>query len=125
MPTPYEQLESLRNLPENWDGYGGAAPLEAAIDFAQAFVGFLEAALRQSRSTDRVVHINPTRVGGILVEWEDQTIEHEVEINSDLCLSFLHLNKATGEIVTRSFSPGAPTAVDPGLLQELRQLLAA
>ena len=125
MPTPHEQLESMRNLRENWDGYGAAAPSDAVLDFAQVFVGFLEAAINKSSLGARTLHVSPTRVGGVLVEWDDTAMEHEVEIDPDLCLSFLHLQKATGQITTRSFSPGAPGAVDPGLLQEFLQLLAA
>lgn len=115
----------MRVLPENWDGYGAAPPRSAVIDFAQEFVGFLEAALKKSSSDAPILHVSPTRVGGVLMEWNDPNMEHEVEINPDFCLSFLHLRKSTGQITTRSFAPGAPTAVDPGLLQELRQLLAA
>ncbi len=125
MPTLDDQLQSMRELPENWDGYGAAAPLAGVVDFAQAFVAFLEAALKTSRSEVPAVHVSPTRVGGILIEWDDVQVGHEVDVRPDLSLSFLHLHRSTGQIITRSFAPDASMAVDPGLLQELRQLLAA
>ena len=46
MATAIEQLEAMRRLGENWDGYGGASPRPEAIVLAQAFVGFIEAAMR-------------------------------------------------------------------------------
>jgi hypothetical protein len=114
MSTPREELEAMRGLSENWDGYGAAPPNAPVIDFAQEFLGFLEAALRRSGRGASTLHVSPTRVGGVLLEWDDPTMEHEVEINPDLGLRFLHLHKVTGQITTRRFEPGAPTAVDPG-----------
>jgi hypothetical protein len=39
---PIEQLEAMRNLVENWDGYGAASPTATAIDLALEFVGQVE-----------------------------------------------------------------------------------
>jgi hypothetical protein len=125
MATPIEQLEAMRRLGENWDGYGAAAPQANVIDLAQEFTGLIDAMLRRSAADPGVLHVNPTRVGGILIDWEDRSMQHEVELNPDCSIGFLHLNKATGDIQTRKFCPGAQAVVDPGLLQELRQLLAA
>ena len=126
MATTIEQLETMRQLAENWDGYGAAAPRRDVIDLAQAFVGFLEAALRKGRSPEgETLHVSPTRVGGALVEWEDGLTEHEVEFDPDGSVSFLHMNKNTKQIETRKFSPGAPAVVSAGLLAELQHLLAA
>jgi len=115
----------MRGLPENWDGYGAAAPVANAVDLAQAFAAFLERALARPGSEAPFLHVNPTRIGGVLIEWEDPEAEHELEINPDQCISFLHHQKASGQITTRRFTPGGLRVVDPGLLQELRQLLAA
>jgi hypothetical protein len=122
MATPTEQLEAMRNLVENWDGYAAASPSATAIDLAQEFVGLVEAMLNKSASNSCVLHVSPTRNGGILIEWEDRATQHEVEINSDRSIGFLHLDKTTGQIETRKFSAGP---LHPGLLQELRHLLAA
>jgi hypothetical protein len=110
MSIPSEQLEAMRRLPENWDGYGAAAPQGAVLDFAHVFVGFLEAALKTSRSDAPTLHVSPTRIGGILVEWDDSAMEHEVQINPDFCLSFLYLHKATGQITTRTFAQRLPAS---------------
>jgi hypothetical protein len=122
MATPIEQLQAMRSLVENWDGYGAAAPSSAALDLAQEFAGLIEAMLQKSTSIPCVLHVSPTRNGGVLVEWEDRAVQHEVEISPDRSIGFLHLDKATGQIETRRFSAGP---LHPGLLQELRHLLAA
>ena len=125
MATPIEQLEAMRHLEENWDGYGAAAPQASVIDLAQEFTGLFEVLLVKSSAAASKLHVSPTRVGGILIDWEDQTMQHEVELHPDFSIAFLHLNKATGHIETRKLSPRSPAVVDPQLLQELRQLLAA
>jgi len=33
-----DQLQAMRSLQENWDGYGGAAPHASVLDFAQSLV---------------------------------------------------------------------------------------
>ena len=125
MATPIEQLEAMRRLGENWDGYGAAAPQANLIELAQEFAGLIEAMLSKSAADPGMLHVSPTRVGGVLIDWEDRSMQHEVELNPDYSVGFLHLNKATGHIQTRKVSPAIQAVVDPGLLQELRQLLAA
>jgi hypothetical protein len=122
MATPIEQLQAMRSLMENWDGYGAAVPVATAIDLAQEFVSLLETMLKKPTSSSCELHVSPTRNGGILIEWEDRAMQHEVEINPDRSIGFLHLDKTTGQIETRKFSTGP---LHPGLLQELRHLLAA
>ena len=95
MAEPIEQLEAMRHLGENWDGYGAAAPQAKIIDLAQEFISLLDA------------------------------IEHETELSPDGSIGFLHHNKDTGKIETRKFAAGSPSVVPSGLLQELRQLLRA
>jgi hypothetical protein len=124
MTTPGEQLQAMGRLAENWDGYGGAAPRAEVIELAQGFLGLIEA-LRPPRADGWQLHVSPTRGGGALIEWEDERRQHEVEINPDGSVSFLHLNKATKQVEIRKFSPGRPAVVHPGLLRELQDLLAA
>src|SRR5438270_4580908 len=101
MATPIEQLEAMRRLGENWDGYGAAAPQANLIDLAQEFTGLIEAMLRKSTTGPVLLHVSPTRVGGILIDWEDRSREHEVELNPDRSIGFLHRDKATGHIECR------------------------
>jgi hypothetical protein len=100
MATPALQLQAMRHLDENWDGYGAAAPKAHIIDLGLAFVTFLEGLLRVRSSAPCVMNVAPTRTGGILVEWADAATQHEVEFNTDGSFSFLHLNTATGQIST-------------------------
>ena len=85
----------------------------------------MEALLIKRIGDLEVLHVSPTRTGGVLIEWEDGTMQHEVEINSDQSFNFLHSNKATGNIESRKLSSGPQAVVHPGLLQELCQLLVA
>ena len=125
MATANAQLQAMRDLAENWDGYGAAAPREHIIDLASAFVSLVDGVLRQRLAVPNVLHVSPTRIGGILIEWEDATVQHEVEISPDQSFGFLHLNKATGHIDTRKLCAGDRAVVHPGLLEELYHLLAA
>lgn len=122
MTTPIEQLQAMRGVAENWDGYGAAAPSATAIDLAQEFVGLIETMWEKSTMSSYALHVTPTRNGGVLIDWEDRAKQHEVEISPDRSIGFLHLDKTTGQIETRKFSAGP---LHPGLLQELRHLLAA
>ena len=125
MATPDDQLQAMRQLGENWDGYGAAAPQPHVIELAREFVRLIETVLITRTADPQPLHVGPTRTGGILVEWHDADSEHEVEINADQSFGFLHRNKATGHIETTKLSPGANAVVHPGLLHELCQLLAA
>src|SRR5689334_835860 len=95
----------MRSLAENWDGYGAAAPATTAIELGQEFVSLLEAMLKKSSSEPSAVYVTPTRIGGVLIEWEDRAAQHEVEISSDRSIAFLHFDKATGQIETRTYRP--------------------
>lgn len=125
MPVPFDQWEAMRRMGENWDGYGAAAPQARIIDLAREFASLLEVILANSSTIPAEFHANPTRLGGVLIDWEDGRTEHEVELNPDYSISFLHRDKHTGDIQTRKFSANGPAVVDPGLLEELRHLVAA
>lgn len=99
MTTPIEQLEAMRRLQEGWDGYGAAAPQTAVIDLAGEFVALVAAMMKSAAASQSIpVHVTPTRVGGVLIDWQDALMQHEIDIAPDRSLSFLHLNKATGQI---------------------------
>jgi hypothetical protein len=125
MATPDEQLQAMRLLGENWDGYCAAAPQGHLVDLAREFAGLIDALSRKRAVDPCVVHLSPSRTGCILIEWEGAAVQYEVEINPDQSFAFLHLNKATGSIETRKLSPGAQAVVHPGLFHELSQLLAS
>ncbi|MBY0523751.1 MAG: hypothetical protein K2R98_10155 [Gemmataceae bacterium] len=123
MATVNEQLEAMRTLGENWDGYQAAPPGPSVLDLAQQLVGLIEHMLQQQKAGS-ILHVSPTRTGGVLIEWQNRLLEHEVEISSDGAIGFLHRHSATGQINTRHFAP-QPGVVQAGFLQELRQSLAA
>ena len=125
MATLDAQLEAMRHLAENWDGYSAAPPPAHVVELAHEFVQLVDMVLRKHGAASGTVCVSPTRIGGVLVEWEDADAEHEVEINPDRSLSFLRLNKTTGHIQTRTLAPASHTVVQPEFLHELCQLLAA
>lgn len=106
MATQIEQLQAMRSLMENWDGYGAAIPSGTVIDLAQEFVSLVEAKWKKAVSNSCVLHVSPTRIGGVLIEWEDRARQHEVEISPDRSIGFLHLDKTNGQIEMRKFAAG-------------------
>lgn len=86
---------------------------------ARGIAGLLDIGHRSSASA---LQVSPTRIGGVLIEWENPAMEHEIEISPDASIGFLHRDKTTGQIQTRKISP-FPLQLD--FLQELQQLLAA
>jgi hypothetical protein len=122
MPTLCEQLDAMRNLEENWDGYGAAVLVPEAIDLAKEFVGLL-ASLRGGRTMEGV-SVSPGRDGGVLIEWDDADFEHELEINPDGSLGFLHEAKVTQVTKSETFRSGR-FAIPRGLLSAVGQLVPA
>src|SRR5436190_9308524 len=90
-----EQLEAMRNVSDNWDGYGGAAPRPELIDAAIAFFRGLRGASGLSPP-----YVTPTRTGGVLFAWEQGPHQLEVEVNSTVRGEYLYLNRETGESAT-------------------------
>ena len=123
MATLTEQLDAMLGLPENWDGYGAATIQPRPVEFAKEFVCLL-LALRPVGRREDGVYVSPARDGGVLVEWQDATAEHELEVNPDGSMGFLHVDKATGAMTTRQFRP-EPAGAQPGFLSEIRALIAA
>lgn len=121
MATPLQQLDLMLNLTENWDGYGGAPPTPEVIELAKEFVGLL-AAFRGRKDRFEGIFVTPGRAGGVLVEWDEPGFEHEVEINPDGSLGFLHTDLATGQMTERKFSLVHRVA-DRGVLAQLRELV--
>jgi hypothetical protein len=121
MATPHQQLDAMRALTDNWDGYDAARPLHTVIELGHEFVALIEAVLR---SPSQPVNVSPTRAGGVLIEWAIANTEHEIQINSDRSIDFLHRDRTSGEIESRSFAPDQ-VVVHPGFLDELREALAA
>jgi hypothetical protein len=95
MAAVIDQLEAMRHLPENWDGYGGAPPSAEAIDAALTFLRYCQA---QMAVPDP--YVTPTRAGGVLLEWEQGPHQLEVEFDGAMSGSFVYLNRESGEIAT-------------------------
>jgi len=122
MATPLEQLDAMRNLRANWDGYNADPPSAEVLDVAMEFVRLLTAFRGAVPSDD--IGVYPGRAGGVQVSWEDPKTRHELDIEPDGTWDFLHIDKETEEMTQRTFKP-TKQMIHPGVLKELRELVAA
>jgi hypothetical protein len=95
MATPIEQLELMENLEENFDGYGGSPPAGPVREMAKEFVKLIVAKREPTKRYDSVF-VTPGRDASVLIEWDDDQYEHELEVNADGSLGFLHTEKVSG-----------------------------
>ena len=95
MATPYEQLQAMRTLPENWDGYGADSPRGDILSAASEFLRVIQQA---PGYTDP--YIVPTRIGGVLLAWEHGPHQLEVDFESPQKAAFVYLNRETDESAT-------------------------
>ncbi len=119
MATLTEQLDAMLTLKSNWDGYN-ADPIDPKpIALAKDFVLFFQA-LERVDGMDRALSVHPTRVGGVQVEWRDETTDHELEIEPSGTIGLLHIDRATGRATEETFTPPVERAVvAPGFLPRL------
>ncbi len=76
----FVQLRAMHNVPENWDGYGGAATDPKAIEAAVAFLHNLaqyDIGCRLLPAAEAA----PTRTGGVMLIWENAPHELDVEFD--------------------------------------------
>jgi hypothetical protein len=92
MATVAEQLEAMRDLPENWDGYGAAPPGSGPIDAAIGFLRHCGARMDLPQP-----YVAPTRSGGVLLEWEQGPHQVEIQFDDGERGSFVYVNRETGE----------------------------
>ena len=123
MATLTEQLDAMRALAPNWDGYNAAAPEPAVIAWAKDFIAYFERVERAS-GVNRNLRVYPTRVGGVQIEWEDPRCEWELELNPDGSLELLSEEKSSGAMHESKFPPGR-MAVAPGFLPVLAEMMAS
>lgn len=118
MATLTEQLDLMLTLQPNWDGYNADPIVPEVVEVAKEFVGVLHALLgRGGDETNMFVAPGPD--GGVLVEWDDEGAEYEMEINPDGSFGFLREDKLTGVMTTEKFQAGR-FAVPASLLKRLR-----
>ncbi len=99
MATLLEQLEGLRTLRPNWDGYNADAPIPAVVDMAVTFAADfdeLTSMLAATPFAPQSVRVYPTRVGGVQFELDNDQFGMEIEFNPDWSLGLLVVEKSTG-----------------------------
>lgn len=99
MATPLEQLEAMRTVPENWDGYGGLSPSSEAIDAATAFYQLLGDTPGLSTP-----YLSPTPNGGVQFDWDvgshHMEVAFEPKADGRIVVEFLYDNAETGDVVS-------------------------
>lgn len=76
-------LENLRNLPNNWDGYGSRKIQSPALKT----VGMMFVMIQVRRLP--IPHVSPVPGGGVQLEWENSPYALELEIFPDGFIEFL------------------------------------
>ena len=92
-----QQLLSMRSLRENWDGYGAAAPHPDIVRSAEGFLHFL-----CNHVSLPAPFITPTRIGGVLFEWEQGPHQVEVDVCTPDAASYVYLNRETDSSISGS-----------------------
>ena len=87
-----DQIQALGALPENWDGYGAAAPRAEILTAAMAFLQTL-----RNRPGHTDPDIAPTRIGGVLLSWDHGPHQLDVEFDSPGRAEYAYLNRDTDE----------------------------
>jgi hypothetical protein len=80
-----EKLESLRSLPENWDGFDSAAPNGEAIDNAAVLMQELYDAAVDTELPWIRPHISASEDGSVLLEWWSATKKLSLYVASEEC----------------------------------------
>lgn len=119
MATVLEQLELIRTkVEENWDGYGGLAPVPEAVDAAVEFYHLLKRLPGVGEP-----YVSPTPNGGVLFAWWNGP--HELEIDFEpsrdqdrIETGFVYLNTATKVSAEGDLGPNAAVEI-PFPLREL------
>ncbi len=79
----HADLEALRSLPENWDGYGAPVVDSRVIDAAKRFIKRLPENLAYRP------HVVPTSTGSLQLEWHEGSKSLELEFESPRTIRYL------------------------------------
>lgn len=97
-----DRITSLRDLPENWDTYGGVPPTRDAAARASVLLYELAGAFRnEPYATVRPHGIAPLVSGGVNLEWRGPNGEMTIEIYPDGRLGLFVEATEDGETVER------------------------
>ena len=93
------QFQAIGRLSEGWDGGGASRPAASSLDAAWGLLVSLCSLGDFSKP-----HVNPTRAGGVQLEWESRDGYLEVEVAADQTVNFFfrddqrHIEES-GEII--------------------------
>jgi hypothetical protein len=117
-PTVVEKLNIFRNLPDNWDGYGGQRLNSRADSNIQRFLRFLDDMAPEHQVLLPEPDIIPGSGGGVQFEWSFNHRELEIEFSESGQIGSLKID-ADNSMEESSFNIEELRKVD-GLLNWLR-----
>jgi hypothetical protein len=121
-----DQFDRLLALRSNWDGYHADPPTKTAVALARVLAGMI--LVRGERIGLERFGLHPTRPGGVQINWETATFDHELEVTSEGILEVLNVRKSDGTSQTNVFdlARGTVNGVRADrLMRELPELLVA
>ncbi|HEY2785881.1 MAG TPA: hypothetical protein VGJ05_13005, partial [Fimbriiglobus sp.] len=116
--TIFEQLEAMRNVPENWDGYGGLSPRTDAIEEASIYYRKLTSAYPDLP----LPYVTPTPDAGVLFSWDNGP--HSLELHFDakpagIAVEFVYQNIETDDSAAGKLPGATRRAEIPFPLQQM------
>ena len=93
-----EKLNELVELPENWDGHNGA---QIERDIAGFALSLLLQTLKSDAPSPQIVPLNN---GGLQMEWHQNGIDLEVEVEAPNRVFVSYEDRNTGEELDKEFS---------------------
>jgi hypothetical protein len=111
-----ERIKSLRDLPENWDTYGGVPVTERSATSASEILCWLAADGRQPDYIRVRPHgIAPLASGGLQLEWRGPHGELTIEIYPDGRRGSYTVETRTGEDIERDEEDPSMTSISSSL----------
>lgn len=110
-------IEQFANLPEDWDGYGGMPPSEAAIANAQLFLALIPTDIPPT-------HIGVAGNGEIIFFWETARLFADFGIDDNIENTYAYFIKDS--LTTRKlYGDERPLSegIDSGVIAMLRECL--
>jgi len=110
------QFSAIASLPDGWDGNGALHP---DIRSLEAAWGLLASLCRAEDVTKP--HVNPTRSGGVQLEWENGSRYFEIDVVAERAATYLYRDCDSGVEDTGEVFEGEPLL---SIIRFIRRVMA-
>jgi hypothetical protein len=111
------QLSAIASLNNGWDSHGAGRPRPEIVASGRTVLIHLARILHDGRP-----HINPTRSGGVQLEWESGPRYLEIEVTGIEAAEYCFEDRALGRQEQGAFDPRGP--VPRGVVDFIRHVMA-